>query len=55
MKGRLAALCLALLAVPCLADSPLDRLTLRSEGLGWEAVGLEIGPSAPQISRAGAA
>ncbi|MCO6385136.1 serine protease [Oceanicola sp. 502str15] len=42
-RALLAALALAT-ATPALADSALRRLSLRSEGLGWEAVGrLDLG------------
>ncbi|MBY6046124.1 trypsin-like serine peptidase [Vannielia litorea] len=42
-RALFAALALAI-ATPALADSALRRLSLRSEGLGWEAVGrLDLG------------
>lgn len=39
-----AAVALAALAVPALAEAPLKRLTLRQDLLGWEAIGrVEMG------------
>ncbi len=44
IRRCLGALILILLAAPLLADSPLKRLTLRQDLLGWEAVGrVEMG------------